>query len=234
MSNELKYEAIKDMIQKFHDEKAMTDYIHPDLLPDIALYMDQVTTFMDEHLKNTKRYPDDKILTKTMINNYAKNDLLPAPEKKKYSKEHLLLLTFIYYYKSFLSINDIQTLLKPITDNYFNSDSDLNLERIYEDIYNTQMALTDELFEDLESKYHYAGEAFPDASAKDRNRLSLFSFVCTLSYDISVKKQLIEHIIDYMHETEAAAKDSAKESSKELKKEKDAATKKERKSKENK
>ena len=143
MNNELKYEAIKDMIQKFHDAKAMTDYIHPDLLPDIALYMDQVTTFMDEHLKNTKRYPDDKILTKTMINNYAKNDLLPAPEKKKYSKEHLLLLTFIYYYKSFLSINDIQTLLKPITDNYFHSDSDLNLERIYEDIYNTQMALTD-------------------------------------------------------------------------------------------
>ena len=234
MSNELKYEAIKDMIQKFHDEKAMTDYIHPDLLPDIALYMDQVTTFMDEHLKNTKRYPDDKILTKTMINNYAKNDLLPAPEKKKYSKEHLLLLTFIYYYKSFLSINDIQTLLKPITDNYFNSDSDLNLERIYEDIYNTQMALTDELFEDLESKYHYAGEAFPDASAEDRNRLSLFSFVCTLSYDISVKKQLIEHIIDYMHETEAAAKESAKENSKEVKKEKDIASKKERKSKENK
>ena len=67
MNNELKYEAIKDMIQKFHDAKAMTDYIHPDLLPDIALYMDQVTTFMDEHLKNTKRYPDDKILTKTTM-----------------------------------------------------------------------------------------------------------------------------------------------------------------------
>lgn len=223
MNNELKYEAIKDMIQKFHDAKAMTDYIHPDLLPDIALYMDQVTTFMDEHLKNTKRYPDDKILTKTMINNYAKNDLLPAPEKKKYSKEHLLLLTFIYYYKSFLSINDIQTLLKPITDNYFNSDSDLNLERIYEDIYNTQMALTDELFEDLESKYHYAGEAFPDANDKDRNRLSLFSFVCTLSYDISVKKQLIEQIIDYIRTTDEAANENKKElSSKKDKKAKES------------
>lgn len=213
MSKELKYEDIKDMIQKFHDEKSMTDYIHPDLLPDIALYMDQVTTFMDEHLKNTKRYPDDKILTKTMINNYAKNNLLPAPEKKKYSKEHLLLLTFIYYYKSFLSINDIQTLLKPITDRYFNADSELNLERIYEDIYNTQMALTDELFEDLESKYHFAGEAFPDASSKDHELLSMFSFICTLSYDISVKKQLIEHIIDYIRETEDTDKNSKKDAS---------------------
>lgn len=45
--------------------------------------MDQVTTFMDEQLEACKRYEDDKILTKTMINNYAKNNLLPAPEKKK-------------------------------------------------------------------------------------------------------------------------------------------------------
>ena len=70
-------------------------YIKPEELPDIQLYMDQVTTFMDDHLKNTKRYPEDKVLTKTMINNYAKNNLLPPPVKKKYSKEHLLMLIFI-------------------------------------------------------------------------------------------------------------------------------------------
>ena len=52
-------------------------------IPAIDLYMDQVTTFMDKHLKNNKRFADDKILTKTMINNYAKNDLLPAPVKKR-------------------------------------------------------------------------------------------------------------------------------------------------------
>lgn len=75
------------------------DYINPDDIPNIDLYMDQVTTFMDAQLKSSKRYPEDKILTKTMINNYAKNDLLPAPVKKRYSKEHLLLLIFIYYFK---------------------------------------------------------------------------------------------------------------------------------------
>ena len=54
-----------------------------DELPDFELYMDQVTTFMDERLKNTTRNPGgDKILTKTMINNYAKNNLLPSPNKK--------------------------------------------------------------------------------------------------------------------------------------------------------
>ena len=50
--------------------------------PNIDLYMDQVTTFMEDNLASTKRHEDDKILTKTMINNYAKNKLLPPPEKK--------------------------------------------------------------------------------------------------------------------------------------------------------
>ena len=85
-------------------------------IPAIDLYMDQVTTFMDKHLKDNKRFDDDKILTKTMINNYAKNDLLPAPVKKRYSKQHVILLIFIYYFKNILSINDIKTILGPISE----------------------------------------------------------------------------------------------------------------------
>ena len=62
------------------------EYIKPEDIPNIDLYMDQVTTFMDEHLSTMRRYDSDKILTKTMINNYAKNNLLPPPVKKKNSK----------------------------------------------------------------------------------------------------------------------------------------------------
>ena len=65
------------------------DYIKPNEIPNIDLYMDQVTTFMDKHLQSSKRYEDDKLLTKTMINNYTKNNLLPSPEKKKYTKDYL-------------------------------------------------------------------------------------------------------------------------------------------------
>lgn len=77
------------------------DYITPDEIPQIDLYMDQVTTFMDEHLRSSKRFEEDKILTKTMINNYTKNNLLPPPVKKKYSSEHMLMLIYIYYLKNF-------------------------------------------------------------------------------------------------------------------------------------
>ena len=58
-------------------------HVKPEEIPDIDLYMDQVTTFMESHLKDMRRHPEDKVLTKTMINNYAKNNLLPPPVKKK-------------------------------------------------------------------------------------------------------------------------------------------------------
>ena len=88
-------------------------------IPSIDLYMDQVTTFMEKHLRESKRNEDDKILTKTMINNYAKNKLLPPPEKKRYSKEHVIMLVFIYYFKNVMSINDIKKMLTPISEKYF-------------------------------------------------------------------------------------------------------------------
>ena len=76
----------KNMINSILESISRIDYIKPEDLPNIDLYMDQVTTFMEEQLASTKRYPDDKILTKTMINNYAKNKLLPSTEKMRYSK----------------------------------------------------------------------------------------------------------------------------------------------------
>ena len=101
----------KDMLNSILSSISRIDYVRPDDIPNIDLYMDQVTTFMEKELASSKRHEDDKILTKTMINNYAKNNLLPPPVKKKYSKEHLLIMIFIYYFKNFLSIKDIETML---------------------------------------------------------------------------------------------------------------------------
>ena len=100
----------KDMLNSILSSISRIDYVRPDDIPNIDLYMDQVTTFMEKELASSKRHEDDKILTKTMINNYAKNNLLPPPVKKKYSKEHLLVMIFIYYFKNFLSIKDIETM----------------------------------------------------------------------------------------------------------------------------
>ena len=65
-----------DLLNSITENLKRIDYIKPEEIPNIDLYMDQVTTFMDEHLAGTKRRDEDKILTKTMINNYSKNNIL--------------------------------------------------------------------------------------------------------------------------------------------------------------
>lgn len=62
----------KDLLNSILSSLSRIDYIRPESIPNIDLYMDQITTFMDTQLAASKRHPDDKILTKTMINNYAK------------------------------------------------------------------------------------------------------------------------------------------------------------------
>ena len=136
----------EDLINSIIESLNRIHHIKLEDIPNIDLYMDQVTTFMESRLRNSTRNPgEDKILTKTMINNYAKNDLLPPPVKKKYSKEHLILLIFIYYYKGILSINDIQILLKPLTEKYFQTNGDLNLGTIYEEVFSLEKAEVEDL-----------------------------------------------------------------------------------------
>lgn len=186
----------KDMLDSILSSIARIDYVKPDSIPNIELYMDQVTTFMEKELSSSKRHPDDKILTKTMINNYAKNNLLPPPVKKKYSKEHLLVLIFIYYFKNILSIKDIETLLAPITETYFEHDSDISLISIYEEVCKNEKSRISSLQKDIVRMHKTASDSFPDAPAEDKDNLQLFSFICSLSFDVYVKKLLIEKIID--------------------------------------
>ncbi len=177
------------------------DYIKPSDIPNIDLYMDQVTTFMDSRLRSGARNPgDDKVLTKTMINNYAKNDLLPPPVKKKYSKEHVLLLIFIYYYKGVLSITDIQTLLGPITEHFFQNGEKFDLESIYQEVFNMEKGQIEVMKADVVEKFKLAEETFGEAPEEHQEFLRQFSFICLLSFDVYMKRLMIEKMVDGMRE----------------------------------
>lgn len=189
-----------DLLNSILESISKIDYVKSIDIPNIDLYMDQVTTFMDKQMASSKRYEEDKVLTKTMINNYAKNNLLPSPEKKKYTKEHLLVLTFIYYFKSFLSIKDIEMLLRPITDRYFHTDNKLNLTHIYDEVCSFEKDRIDTLKEELKAMYASSSETFSEENEQDREFLQLFSFICTLSFDVYIKKQIIEKLIDSLPE----------------------------------
>lgn len=216
---------IKELMGAILKNMAALNYIKPGDVPNINLYMDKVTTFMYEHLHDTKRTEDDKVLTKTMINNYAKNNLLPSPVKKKYSKEHIYILTFIYYFKNILSISDIQKMLNPLTDKFFSGDSKPDLDYIYNEIFSMEESLVKPLTKDVLSKSQQASESFSDVENEDdREFLQFFSLVCLLSFDVYMKKNMIESLIDgYSAKHTPTQPEKSKESKKD--KEKDSETK---------
>lgn len=198
-------------IRKILGDLQKIDYIKPEEVPNIDLYMDQVTTFMDEHLKFSKRYPEDKLLTKTMINNYTKNNLLPSPHKKKYTKEHMLLLVFIYYFKSFLSISDIQSILTPLTEKFFTNEGTISLEDLYSEIFTIETSQIDGVAKDVIRKFMNSQKTFEGVEDEEEHSfLTNFSFICMLSFDVYVKKQIIERLIDTMNESDSEKKQSEK------------------------
>lgn len=195
----------KDILNSILASISRIDYIKPEEIPGIDLYMDQVTTFMENNLSSSKRHPEDKVLTKTMINNYAKNHLLPPPVKKKYSREHILMLTFIYYFKNIMSINDIQVLLGPIAEEFFPGNGSLKLTEVYQEIMDLELEQIEPLIKDVTRKFNKARSSFSDADEKEQDFLQKFAFICMLSFDVYVKKQVIENLIDQM-----ATQDSSK------------------------
>lgn len=209
----------EELFQILMERAASQKYIHPEDIPGIELYMDQVTTFMEQRLENAKRHGDDKVLTKTMINNYAKNDLLPPPVKKKYSREHMLMLIFIYYYKNLLSIGDIQTLMQPLCDRYFNAADGLNLTDIYTEVFSMARPEKELLYAEAKAALEKASHTFAGANVSDEEReeLQRFAFISLLSFDVYMKKQMIEFLIDEMaaeKATEEAVKKSQKKKEK--------------------
>ncbi len=207
-----------DLLNSILASISRIDFVKSEDIPHIDLYMDQVTSFIEKELESTKRYPEDKILTKTMINNYAKNNLLPPPVKKKYSKEHLIILTIIYYFKNILSIGDIEKLLGPLTQKYFHAEGDMNITQIYNEVCAYGKERTSLLQSDIKSTYELAEKTFEGVKDQEQELLQFFSFICMLSLDVYVKKLLIEKLIDLM--TENTDENSKSESKDEAKKEK--------------
>lgn len=205
MGNEISMAELKKQIGQWLD----LGYIAPEDIPSIELYMDQVTTFMDRYLSKNKRTEEDKTLTKTMINNYTKNDLLPPSNKKRYSKEHIILLIYIYYFKNVVTINDIQVVLKPLIENYYdNKKASHSLEEVYTTLYelekiqydNTEMSITKTL-ELIEQGF----------DGKDDEYLKKLTFLALLGYDIYLKKKFMESIIDDMAKNMAKEEETSKD-----------------------
>ena len=190
----------EDFIKKILDD---IDTFNIDDIPNIDLYMDQETTYLNDKFANTKRHEDDKLMTKTMINNYVKSRLLPSPEKKKYTKDHMMVLIMIYFFKNIISINDVNKLITPLLDSYFHNE-EIPLENIINTFltFAKQCNLTDTIL----TEYNECREIFKDANVKDKEYLETMGLITMLSYDTFVRKIVIEKLIDSLPDTENTEK----------------------------
>ncbi len=188
--------TFNEMVEKIAAQVRSSNIIEIEDIPNIDLYMDQVTTFMDKCLAQYKRYDDDKVLTKTMINNYTKAKIFPAPVKKKYSRTHLMLLIMIYHLKSVLSIKDIGILFQSA----LMESNKLKQERMIESIYRGFVSLQKQTITYLVG----AAEGKPDESFYGREAVLMYDddetkrimMVLTLAIRANMEKQLAEKVLD--------------------------------------
>ena len=188
----------KEFIEEVANRIRSLDYIKSDDIPEIDLYMDQVIKFMDDHFASLKRYEGDKMLTKAMINNYTKNRLLPPPEKKKYGQDHMLILIFIYYFKNVLSIKDINSILTPLTENFFEEkDRDVLLRDIYNEVFEVCRGATTDISRSVLKAFDRAKGSFEGEDDEEKKKyLTNFAFIASLCFDVHVKKTIVENMID--------------------------------------
>lgn len=169
----------KEEILKLINQYDHTKYVHKEDFPNIDLYMDQVISFVEKHLDQSSD-SDQKFLTKTMINNYAKSKLFPPPIKKKYNTEHIISFCIIYYLKKFLSIDDVKTIL-----NGMQNDTDL---------YQLYLNMIEEIKLCLPDSSNDIIQKLNKSFSKENieNNQAIYLFIAQLSYDVYVRKEILE------------------------------------------
>jgi hypothetical protein len=189
-------DSTKEKLLNLLNEITEYDEIKLSDIPWVDLYMDQVTTFFDEKLKDFKRDEEDKILTKTMINNYAKAKLLTPVKGKKYNKEQIVLLSLIYSLKQVLSINDISLILSPIIKNLDTEDKKISLGDLYSEFLDINRIQTEEFSTWFANKIEFLSTKHSITEAQNSDEKLLILMVLMLANSANNQKRMAEKIID--------------------------------------
>lgn len=191
----------KNTLEKLIKELQNFTQLKLENIPDIDLYMDQVTTFIEDKLGYLKRNKEDNTITKTMINNYTKAGILMPPKKKKYSKQHMILIILTYYLKQILSISDIQNLFSPIVNSIMSGeDHEESLNNVYRKFLKIENDQVESFVEDFENKIKEDNILDENSGIhtgdSQENLDELVVIVIMLVVKANIEKRMAEKIID--------------------------------------
>ncbi|PEU91000.1 cytoplasmic protein [Bacillus anthracis] len=185
-------ENINTLLETLHLEKNIT----LEDIPNVDLYVDQVVQLFENTYTDTTRTDDEKVLTKTMINNYAKGKLFIPIKNKKYSKEHMILISLIYQLKGALSINDIKSSLEHINESLLSDDS-FELNTLYKDY----LTLTENNVESFKQDVNNRVSEVSEISSLEDPKLEKFLLLTSFVSMSNMYRRLAEKLIDDLKES---------------------------------
>lgn len=186
----MKMTNLEEIFKQFQ----MDDKLLLEDMPNIDLYMDQVIQLFENKFGHSKRYKDDKVLTKTMINNYAKGKLFFPIKNKKYSKEHLILISLIYQLKGGLSINDIRDTFEQTNEN-IEKDA-LDIESFYQSYVSVTSNNAERFKQDLEERIKEVEKEVDSFSEEEKVYLEKVLLITSLIHMSNLFRRAAEKVVD--------------------------------------
>lgn len=201
MNEGVTVEQLKELVASLH----LDDIIIREDIPKIDLYMDQVTQLFEGAYTPGKRDDKDKILTKTMINNYAKGDLLFPIKNKRYSKEHIMFIQFIYQLKASLSISDTKSALQNL--NELVETSAVDIDKLYDQYVSLMGRQVEDLTQVLPQLSEEVEQAIEEINFVDQNYLRNLFLIFSFVHKSNMYRKLAERLTDQLIESDQEADD---------------------------
>ncbi|MDR0853988.1 MAG: DUF1836 domain-containing protein [Clostridiales Family XIII bacterium] len=202
----------EEYIREFSELFLKEAVIEPEDFPNVELYADQAAQFISDKLGI---YGKDPLLTKSMIANYVKNDLLPSPEGRKYDKSQLVMMELILCLKTTFQMNDIKAIMKPFVENYESEFEDkIDFVKIYEtflpDFKEQRKKIADGILADMENIKERYRDLEPDAD--DATELFLLFMSISMKVDTAmyIGKNLLRTYFETDEKVEKAQKKAKK------------------------
>ena len=191
-------------IQLANLEKA--GVITSESMPDLELYIDQIADFFEKKLSGL----DDKIIKKAgskgAINEYVKRGI-PKPEKKLFNKDHFMMIAMVIYLRGLLDGKDVETLMKPLAENYGSEfDDSIDPAVIYDIVIDLTADCAKNLSDTVNKDMVDIKKALESTDIADDDRMEILIMILTLTIRADMEKLIARKLIEEYFEQPAKEK----------------------------
>ncbi len=172
-------------------------FISSDDMPELDLYIDQAETFFKGQIADLDGESAKKLVTKAMINNYAKHDMIARPDGKKYTKDHLAMIAMVLYLKGMFKMEEIEYLMQPLVENYSSEfDDPIDPVLIYRTAENINEGFADDLIRDVDDDIDLIKRLLDDTDIADDEQMEVFILILSMAMRANAEKYLASRLLE--------------------------------------